>query len=186
MKLLYIGRFAEQKNNLALLGIINELILMSVDKDGIAIKHKFLDLAQKYLSKVKYHGFQPNNIIFKNEYHFLLLPSFWEGFPVVMLEAAHRSVIPVCSDILTGPREFISNIKSYDTKINYPFIGCGGVLMKCPVNFQDYLDWAKLLKMTFDDKNYFETLKKIVFDHSNKFSFEQYKISWENCLDNFI
>ena len=199
MKLLFIGRFAEPKNNLAIIEISRVLVSMkvqftldvfgdaeSVDNFGLEIKSKFLSLVKAYPNIIKYHGFKNSDIIFKDDYDFLLLPSLWEGFGLVMLEAASRGIIPVCSDVKTGPREFISNINSYDLNLVYPLIGVGGVLMKCPMSNQDYHQWAKILKKIYEKNNYFKNLKKSVINHSNKFSFEQYKINWENYLNNFM
>lgn len=196
MKLLFVGRFSKPKNNLALLNIVNEFILLgieftldffgdaeSVDIEGIKIKNEFLNMAKSHSYKIQYHGFQPSNIIFEKEYDFLLLPSFWEGFPVVMLEAARRGIIPVCSDIQTGPREFILNINSYETKLTYPIIGAGGILMKCPINLDDYHDWAEVIKSVYLDKIQLKNLKKEVLKHSKNYSFEEYTIQWENYIN---
>ena len=199
MKLLYVGRFSKPKNNLALLKIVNEFILLgieftldffgdaeTVDLNGMIIKNEFLKTADLYSPRINYHGFQPSSIIFEKEYDFLLLPSFWEGFPVVMLEAARSGIIPVCSDIQTGPREFILNINSYETKLIYPKIGAGGILMKCPINSNDYQDWADVIKSVFLDKIQLQNLKSEYLKQSKKYSFEEYKSQWENYLDKFI
>lgn len=199
MKLLYVGRFSKPKNNLALLKIVNEIILLgmeftldffgdaeTVDLNGMIIKNEFLKTADLYSPRINYHGFQHSSIIFQKEYDFLLLPSFWEGFPVVMLEAARSGIIPICSDIQTGPREFILNINSYETKLIYPIIGAGGILMKCPINSNDYQDWADVIKSVFLDKIQLQNLKNEVLKQSKKYSFEEYKSQWENYLDKFI
>jgi glycosyltransferase involved in cell wall biosynthesis len=199
LKLLFIGRFAEPKNNLAIIEISRVLVSLkveftldvfgdaeSVDNFGLEIKSKFLSLAKAYPNIVKYHGFKNSDIIFKDDYDFLLLPSLWEGFGLVMLEAASRGIIPVCSDVKTGPREFIANIYEYSSELIYPFIGVGGVLLKCPINDDDFKEWANCLESIYSNKELLSKLKYSGKENCINYSFENYRLNWENFLDSLI
>ena len=115
----------------------------------------------------------------------MILPSFWEGFPVVMLEAAKNGIIPICSDIQTGPREFIANINDYTSELVYPFIGQGGVLLKCPVDDFDFKEWASCLESIYSNKELLNKLKYSVKINCIEFSFENYLLNWEEFLDSF-
>jgi glycosyltransferase involved in cell wall biosynthesis len=196
MKILYVGRFAAPKNNLAIIKICKILkhdgISFSldfygdaenVDNEGINIKKSFLNDLDGLNKNIKYSGYVDKIDIFSLNYDFLILPSFWEGFPVVMLEAAKNGIIPICSDIQTGPREFIANINEYTSELVYPFIGQGGVLLKCPVNDVDFKEWANCLESIYSNKELLNKLKYSVKRNCKEFSFENYRLNWENFLD---
>ena len=198
MKILYVGRFATPKNNLAVIDICKNLkksgLIFTldvygdceiVDLEGNRIKNLFLNELDSLHNYVNYHGYKDKEVIFSINYDFLILPSFWEGFPVVMLEAAKNGIIPICSDVQTGPREFIANIYEYSSELIYPFIGVGGVLLKCPINDDDFKEWANCLESIYSNKELVNKLKYSVKLNCKEFSFENYRINWENFLDSF-
>jgi len=199
MKILFVGRFATPKNNLSIIKICNILknngvvFLLdffgdaeSVDNDGINIKNSFFKELDDLKEFVRYNGFVDKVDIFSSNYDFLILPSFWEGFPVVMLEAAKNGIIPVCSDIQTGPREFIANINEYSSALNYPLFGQGGILLKCPVNDDDFKEWANCLEAVYSNKELLNKLKYSVQENCINYSIENYRLNWENFLDSFL
>ena len=184
MKILYVGRFATPKNNLAIIKICKILKqdgvsfsldfygdAENVDAEGINIKNIFFNDLDGLHENIRYNGYADKIDIFSINYDFLILPSFWEGFPVVMLEAAKNGIIPICSDIQTGPREFIANINNYTSELVYPFIGQGGVLLKCPVDDFDFKEWANCLESIYSNKELLNKLK--------------YSVK-ENCIQDFF
>ena len=198
MKILYVGRFATPKNNLAIIKICKILKqdgvsfsldfygdAENVDAEGINIKNIFFNDLDGLHENIRYNGYADKIDIFSINYDFLILPSFWEGFPVVMLEAAKNGIIPICSDIQTGPREFIANINNYTSELVYPFIGQGGVLLKCPVDDFDFKEWASCLESIYSNKELLNKLKYSVKINCIEFSFENYIINWEEFLDSF-
>ena len=198
MKILYVGRFATPKNNLAIIKICKILKqdgvsfsldfygdAENVDAEGINIKNIFFNDLDGLHENIRYNGYADKIDIFSINYDFLILPSFWEGFPVVMLEAAKNGIIPICSDIQTGPREFISNINNYTSELVYPFIGQGGVLLKCPVDDFDFKEWASCLESIYSNKELLNKLKYSVKINCIEFSFENYLLNWEEFLDSF-
>ena len=198
MKILYVGRFAKPKNNLSIIKICKILkqdgVFFSldfygdaenVDTEGIKIKNFFFNELDGLHQNIRYNGYVDKIDIFSINYDFLILPSFWEGFPVVMLEAAKNGIIPICSDIQTGPREFIANIHDYTSELVYPFIGQGGVLLKCPINDVDFKEWANCLESIYSNKELLNKLKYSVKINCIEFSFENYLLNWEEFLDSF-
>lgn len=198
MKILYVGRFATPKNNLAIIKICKILKqdgvsfsldfygdAENVDAEGINIKNIFFNDLDGLHENIRYNGYADKIDIFSINYDFLILPSFWEGFPVVMLEAAKNGIIPICSDIQTGPREFIANINNYTSELVYPFIGQGGVLLKCPVDDFDFKEWASCLECIYSNKELLNKLKYSVKINCLEFSFENYLLNWEEFLDSF-
>jgi glycosyltransferase involved in cell wall biosynthesis len=198
MKILYVGRFATPKNNLAIIEICKILKrdgvsfsldfygdAENVDAEGINIKNSFFKNLDGLHENIRYNGYVDKIYIFSINYDFLILPSFWEGFPVVMLEAAKNGIIPICSDIQTGPREFIANINDYTSELVYPFIGQGGVLLKCPVDDVDFEEWANCLEYIYSNKELLNKLKNSVKLNCKQFSFENYRLNWEDFLDSF-
>lgn len=198
MKILYVGRFATPKNNLAIIKICKILKqdgvsfsldfygdAENVDAEGINIKNIFFNDLDGLHENIRYNGYADKIDIFSINYDFLILPSFWEGFPVVMLEAAKNGIIPICSDIQTGPREFIANINNYTSELVYPFIGQGGVLLKCPVDDFDFKEWASCLESIYSNKELLNKLKYSVKINCKEFSFENYLLNWEEFLDSF-
>ena len=195
MKILYVGRFATPKNNLAIIKICKILKqdgvsfsldfygdAENVDAEGINIKNIFFNDLDGLHENIRYNGYADKIDIFSINYDFLILPSFWEGFPVVMLE---NGIIPICSDIQTGPREFIANINNYTSELVYPFIGQGGVLLKCPVDDFDFKEWASCLESIYSNKELLNKLKYSVKINCIEFSFENYLLNWEEFLDSF-
>ena len=198
MKILYVGRFATPKNNLAIIKICKILKqdgvsfsldfygdAENVDAEGINIKNIFFNDLDGLHENIRYNGYADKIDIFSINYDFLILQSFWEGFPVVMLEAAKNGIIPICSDIQTGPREFIANINNYTSELVYPFIGQGGVLLKCPVDDFDFKEWASCLESIYSNKELLNKLKYSVKINCIEFSFENYLLNWEEFLDSF-
>lgn len=198
MKILYVGRFAKPKNNLSIIKICKILkqdgVFFSldfygdaenVDTEGIKLKNFFFNELDGLHQNIRYNGYVDKIDIFSINYDFLILPSFWEGFPVVMLEAAKNGIIPICSDIQTGPREFIANINNYTSELVYPFIGQGGVLLKCPVDDVDFKEWANCLELIYSNKELLNKLKYSVKMNCKEFSFENYRLNWEDFLGSF-
>lgn len=190
----YAGRFAVPKNNIALLHIADAFDNMDVDhvidvygdaevtdKKGQEIKAEFLSrLPNK--KNIRAMGFNNNLREVLIKYDFLLLPSLWEGWPLVMIEAASVGCIPVCADVKTGPREFIAEIYDYSDQLRYPLVGRGGILMPDPSESFDAGSWAGVIFDSFADNNNLHRLKTEVMAQAKRYSFSSYQNKWVNQI----
>jgi alpha-maltose-1-phosphate synthase len=88
-------------------------------------KENCLTLAEKIGKKVIVHGSLPQNKLAKimRQSHVLILPSFYEGLPLVILEGLASGCRIVCTD-LPGVREILSNLNlladNYISRIALP------------------------------------------------------------------
>jgi glycosyltransferase involved in cell wall biosynthesis len=116
--IVHIGRFAEQKNHFGLLEIAKKLrashpaavfVLVGDGKLRSAVEEK---VAQEGLqSMVRFLGIRNDVDRILGASDMLLLPSFWEGFGMVAIEANAASIPVVASDV-DGLREAVIHGKT--------------------------------------------------------------------------
>ncbi len=115
-RILYAGRVEHnQKGVLFLPEIIKGLLaegincILDIIGDGPSLK-ELKDLVRRYSlgMNIIIHGSRPNHEVRSqmNNSHFLLMPSYYEGLPVALLEAMGCGLIPVVS-LLEGHTDFI-------------------------------------------------------------------------------
>jgi glycosyltransferase involved in cell wall biosynthesis len=116
---LFLGRLETPKNPLYLITIVEFLVKKKIDNfvinivgDG-SLKEKLEDaINKKNLSEYfSFFGFQNKIKPFLASSHCLILPSLWEGMPIVILEAA-ASKLPIISTPVGSIPDFINNTNS--------------------------------------------------------------------------
>ncbi len=104
--LLFVGRLVAQKNPLGFLAIVNALKAdygLSDIKASLAGDGQLMDECKEYLAshdlqdKVTLAGFQSNPYAYMKASRILVMPSEWEGFGLVALEAMAFGKPVVCS-----------------------------------------------------------------------------------------
>lgn len=122
MKIINVGRFVEQKNQILLLKALNNLkdkikfeaLIMGSGK----LKNFFQDyIIQKKLSKIiKIIDYQKNPFGTMKQADLFVLTSNFEGMPNVLLESIYLNLSIISSNCPTGPREIID--KKYLFQVN--------------------------------------------------------------------
>ncbi len=100
--ILFIGKLMEQKNLFNLLKAFKNLRGFNLDIVGNGpLVNELRDYIEKENLNVKFLGIFPNNKIPEiiNQYKILILPSYWEGNPKVLLEAMSCGVACIGTDI---------------------------------------------------------------------------------------
>lgn len=195
IKLVYVGRFSTQKNNIFLLDLTRQLNADCInysldiygdaelgDNAGQVIKKKILN-ELKYNQRIKWHGTDTNVRNELSRFDCLLLPSRWEGWPMVMVEAASAGCVPICSDIKTGPREFLIEQINYGIEYNYPVFGSGGILLSSDFDSRSVVQWSNVISLLDADKGFLNKCKQKSYTHSLKFSFAAYKNAWKRVVN---
>lgn len=190
LKIAYVGRFAVPKRNLALLDIYDAIINIPIDfvidvygdaesgdSYGLDIKRKFISRSSRY-NKINILGHVEGVQSRLKSYDILLLVSQWEGWPLVMIEAASHGCIPICTDVMTGPREFIADIYDYNINIEYPFVGVGGILMPPDFNNETISIWANQIHELSKNQDLLRSLKNDCLNRSLDYKFSTYKKYW--------
>ena len=177
IKILNIGRFTEQKDQITILKsaeilkkekIKFKLLLMGrgIEKDNLKnfVKEKKLN------NFVKIVNFQKNPYKFIKKSDVFVLSSKYEGLPNVLLEAAVLKKFIISSDCPTGPREIILN-------------GKGGFLFK----IGDFKDLAnKIIKFKKSDKKIKNKKIEITYKNLNRFDFKLNIKKYFNLVNSYI
>lgn len=118
LKILNIGRFVDQKDQITFLKALN-LIKNKIDFEALLVgsgtyKKKLSNFISKNKlnSKIKLIKFAENPYPVINESEILILSSKYEGLPNVLLEAQVLKKFIISSDCPTGPKEILLNGKA--------------------------------------------------------------------------
>lgn len=95
-----------------------------------------------------------------------MLPSRYEGLPMVLIEAMSQNMVCVSYDCISGPSEII--------KHNY-----NGVLVKD----QDQIDMVKQLTRVMEDEGLRQNLRKNIEGSLSKFSIDEVSQVWERLFE---
>lgn len=122
---LFLGSLTEQKNPLQLIQFAKSLINKSIknfkiDVVGDGILRTMLEQEisnNKLQSFIKLHGFCNNIPTFLKSSQCLIMPSFWEGMPVVILEAG-ASKLPIITTPVGSIPDIISEDEGYITPLD--------------------------------------------------------------------
>lgn len=162
IKILNIGRFTDQKDQITLVKSLNE-IKNKINFEAIIVgrgilKNQIKLKINKYKlsNKVKVLDFMQNPYPIMKETNLFILTSKYEGLPNVLLEALTLKKFIISSNCDTGPKEILSN-------------GKGGLLFRVG----DYKTLAK--RIIFFNKNKQKLKKKILFGHKELKRFDYHK-----------
>ena len=162
IKILNIGRFTDQKDQITLVKSLNE-IKNKINFEAIIVgrgilKNQIKLKINKYKlsNKIKVLDFMQNPYPIMKETNLFILTSKYEGLPNVLLEALTLKKFIISSNCDTGPKEILSN-------------GKGGLLFRVG----DYKTLAK--RIIFFNKNKQKLKKKILFGHKELKRFDYHK-----------
>ena len=169
LKIINVGRFVDQKNQLTLLKALN-LIKNKVNFQAILIGRGILkNKLKNYIKENKLNGliklinFKKNPFPYIKQADLFVLSSSFEGLPNVLLESLVLNKFIISTNCRTGPREILMN-------------GKGGDLFKVG-------DYEKLAKQITDfklQKKFKE--KKLRFAKKNLVRFD-YKVNLKKYLN---
>lgn len=117
---LFLGRLSDEKNPLFMISAAKQLInagilnfVFDVVGEG-KLKSKLLEeiTSENLESHFNIHGFQSEIKPFLKSAHCLILPSKWEGMPMVIIEAA-AAKLPIISTPVGSIPDFLNNTNAY-------------------------------------------------------------------------
>lgn len=164
----HIGRFVEQKNHSFLIDIFKEisnkkvnskLILIGQGKleDVIKEKVKMLNLT----GKVEFIGQVLNTNEMYQAFDAFVLPSLYEGLPVVGIEAQASGVSCFFSDNITSEAKILENVFFLSNKES-PEVWANGIISKSKKKREDTIS-----EMTKRNFNINVEAKKLEFEYMN-------------------
>jgi glycosyltransferase involved in cell wall biosynthesis len=162
LKIINIGRFTDQKDQVTLLKAINEiykkiklkLLIIGYGKNETLLK-SFVK-KNRLSNQVKIINFQKNPFPFLKKSDLFILSSKFEGLPNVILEAIVLKKFVISSKCPTGPREILLN-------------GKYGFLFK----IGDYKSLAKLILKYSKNKKHSKKKIDEAYKSLHRFNFEK-------------
>ena len=169
LKIINVGRFVDQKNQIILLKALN-LIKKQLNFQAILIGRGILKKKiEDYINEnnlndlIKLVNFKKNPFPYIKQADLFILSSSFEGLPNVLLESLVLNKFIISSNCRTGPREILVS-------------GKGGDLFKVG-------DYKKLAKLIIDFKlNRKNKIKKLQYAKKNLYRFD-YKVNLNKYLD---
>lgn len=162
IKILNIGRFTEQKDQITLLKSLN-FLKKHIDYEAVIIGKGTLKselkkyiIENKLIKKIKIMDFVENPYNLMRQTDIFILSSKYEGLPNVLLESLVLKKFIISSDCPTGPREILIN-------------GRGGLLFK----IGNYKELSK--KIIYYSKNKKKCNKMLKFAINNLHRFDYQK-----------
>ncbi|MEC7881171.1 MAG: glycosyltransferase, partial [Chloroflexota bacterium] len=137
-----VGRLTKQKDHITLLKAFNEIYSKIDCNLYIVGEGSERDNLEKFIrnnnieDRVKLLGYQNNPWKFMSKSELFILPSIWEGFGNVIVEAMLIGIPVISSDCPSGPREILND-------------GVNGKLFKVG----DYSHLAKIIEDVLSDDN---------------------------------
>ncbi|MGJ8593030.1 MAG: glycosyltransferase family 4 protein [Aquaticitalea sp.] len=156
--ILYLGRLRKEKNPLAMIGFAKYLIQSNIENFIINVvgtgdqEQQLKDTIkeEKLENYFNLFGFQSNVKPYLLESHLLILPSLWEGMPMVLIEAA-ATKLPVIStpvgsipDFLNNENATISNLDDFSTAIKSVILNYEVAMEKSEKLYQECRDNFKI------------------------------------------
>lgn len=175
LKLINVGRYVDQKDQLTLLKAINEIkdqVKIQLIIMGRGVKKEIL---KEYINKnqlnkiVKLVNFQNNPYPLIKKSTVFILSSKYEGLPNVLLEALVLNKFVISSDCPTGPNEILSN-------------GKGGLLFKT----SDFRNLAKKILYYINNKKICDAKLKYARKKLYRFSLNKNLKEYFDTVNEFI
>jgi len=160
---LYLGRLSREKNPLLLIDTAKELlenghdnfVIDFVGRGKLKEDLEVLIKSNNLEKHIKLHGFRNDiqNVI--NNSHCMVIPSYREGLPVVLVEAA-ASLLPIISTPVGSIPDFINDTNGYISSHK----DFGKTMIHVITNYPEAIEKAKKLdadaKDTFDIHNVYK------------------------------
>jgi len=132
-----IGRLTEQKGQWFLIRAFKKVVEAHSNAKLIILgegelRKELEDLIRKLNlgNKVFLIGVHKNPFKFLKNSQCYVFPSLWEGLPNTLIEALTLNLPVISTDCETGPREILAPELDIDKKIDYPYFGRYGILIK--------------------------------------------------------
>ena len=172
LRILNIGRFTEQKNQITLLKSLNE-----IDKDInyeaiIAGKGKLKRNLKQYIDKnylgdkIKIVNFLKNPYPLIKQCDLFILSSIYEGLPNVLLESLALRKFIISSDCPTGPKEILLS-------------GRGGLLFK----MNNHVDLKEKIIFYLNNPKKCKKMSNIAINNLNKFDYDKNLLKYYNLVN---
>ena len=164
-----MGRLDKNKNQIFLINSLNKiekkfkfnLVIIGSGKEKINLLKKVKDFnLQNY---VKIIDFQKNPYPFIKSSDFLILSSFYEGYPNVLLEAGCLRIPIISSDCRSGPMEIIQAGKNGYLYKNNNFIDFEKKIKKIFVSSKFSISKKINNLERFIEKNHFKDNSKLYY-----------------------
>ena len=175
LKILNIGRFTEQKDQLTLLKAINiiksklNIELIIIGRGMLENKLKNFVIKNKLTKFVKFEKFTKNPYAKLKQTEVFVLSSRFEGLPNVLLEALVLKKFVISSSCQTGPKEILLN-------------GKGGLLFKVG----DYRGLANKILFYVSNKSECKYLLKKSYKSLNRFNSDTNLKKYFYLVKNFL
>ena len=174
LKILNIGRFTEQKDQITFLKSLNDL-KKNFRYEAVVIGKGVLETdLKKYIKKnnlinnVKILNFVDNPYNLLKQTDIFVLTSRYEGLPNVLLEALVLNKFVISSDCPTGPKEILLN-------------GKGGLLFKAG----NHKQLTNKIIYYSKNKNKCNKLLKVAIKNLDRFDYQKNLIKYYNLVKSF-
>ena len=175
LKLINVGRYADQKDQLTLLKAVNRikdkikfnllLVGRGVEKENL-IKYIYENNLSKQVKLIDFQN-NPFNLIKSSDV--FILSSLYEGLPNVLLESQVLKKFIISSNCPTGPREILLN-------------GKAGFLF----NVGDYIKLSNLILYYSKNKKSLSKKISIGYKNLNRFDYNQNLKKYLNIINSLI
>jgi len=175
LKILNIGRFTDQKDQITLLKSLKyleqnlEYEAALIGKGILKTKLNRYIKENNLINKVKIFNFVDNPYNLLKQTDIFILSSKFEGLPNVLLEALVLNKFIISSDCPTGPKEILLN-------------GKGGLLFKTG----SYKDLTKKILYYSKNKNKCDKLLKVAVKNLNRFDYQKNLMEHYNLVNSFL
>lgn len=168
---LFLGRLSKEKNPLSLIDFCKNLLQkgshnfkINVVGDGAQMKDLSIEIEKNNLQTYfDLTGFQIDFSKYINTAHCLLLPSLWEGLPLVLIEAA-AAKLPIIATPVGSIPDYFNESNAYICKADlFP-----EVMANMPLNYQEALAKSEVLynelKVVFDIESVYQSHESLYRD----------------------
>lgn len=144
---------------------------------------------------VYFTGFRQNPFMLMARARVFVLPSLWEGFPNVLVEAMVCGVPVIASDCRSGPREILAPGTDLSLQTQKPDYGRYGVLMPVCDSGKDITDthitseegiWSDVLVRSLTDEEFSQRYKALAKTRILDFKKEHIAQEWEKVIDTVV
>lgn len=198
------GRLTQQKNQAALIAIAAELrrrrpVRLLLVGDG-ELRAALVDQARSLGLRVAegpggdadvyFLGFQDNPFRLQRHADIFVLPSAWEGFPMVLGEAMACGLPIVSADCPTGPREFLApdTVRGMECRAEATAADEFGILLPVPAvgDPASLRSWVQTLDRLLADPSNRERLAGRSLARAEDFSSERIGPQWLALIDGLL